>query len=72
MAYTGLKARNKSGWNMLFLGTIVNLLYGIFSLFDNSHGGAGSLFGAIIASAISFYFLYQIRSYYVSKTTALK
>lgn len=63
MAYTGLKARAKSGWNLLFYSALLNGLYGIFSAFNN-YGGVGSLIMQLIASAIVLYFLFQIRDQY--------
>lgn len=65
LAYPGLKERKKAGWNMLFLGAVVSLAFGIISLFDNSgRGGFGSLLGSIIGAAIGFYLLFQIRDHY--------
>jgi hypothetical protein len=67
-AYPGLKARSKKGWNMLFLGTLVNIVYGLVIAFGNGYGGVGNLIMALISSAIGFYFLFQVRSYYTSAT----
>jgi hypothetical protein len=64
-AYPGLKAKRKDGWNMLFLGTMVNFVYGVVVLFDTNYGGFGKLVSSLIGTAISLYFLYQVRSYYV-------
>lgn len=72
MAYPGLKARAEAGWNLLFLGAIVNLVYGIFTAFDSSYGGIGKFIMTLLGSAIGFYFLYQVRSYYVKKTAGKK
>ena len=67
IAYPGLKARRKAGWDMLFLGAVVNVVYGIVSVFDNTYGGIGKLVLTLIGSAVGFYFLFQVRSYYVGK-----
>ena len=67
LAYPGLKARSISGWNMLFLAAIVNVVYGIVSAFDSGYGNFGNLIFSLIGAAIAFYFLFQIRSYYVGK-----
>ena len=67
VAYPGLKARRKAGWDMLFLGAIVNVVYGVVSVFDNSYGGVGKLVLTLIGSAVGFYFLFQVRSYYIGK-----
>ena len=67
-AYPGLKARSKRGWNMLFLGSLINVVYGIFTAFDSGYGNVGKLIMALIGSAIGFYFLFQVSSYYTSNT----
>jgi hypothetical protein len=72
MAYPGLKARSKAGWNFLFLGALVNVLYGIFSVFDSTYGGVTKLIFTLIGSAIGFYFLFQVRSHYTGKKTEKK
>ncbi len=63
MAYSGLKARAKSGWNLLFYGALLNGVYGVFSAF-NDYGGVGSLVVQLIVSAVVLYFLFQIRDQY--------
>ncbi|HUD07377.1 MAG TPA: hypothetical protein VMR34_05830 [Candidatus Saccharimonadales bacterium] len=70
IAYPGLKARTMAGWNMLFLASVVNVLYGIFSVFDSVYGGVGKLILTLIGSAIAFYLLFQIRPYYANKAKA--
>ena len=63
LAYPGLKAHQKSGWNLLFYASLLNLVYGVLSAFNN-YGGAGSLALQVIVSAIVLYFLFQIRDQY--------
>lgn len=65
LAYPGLKARKKSGWNMLLLGALVNAVYGVFSAFTD-RGGAGSLIWSLISSAVALYLLNQIKDQYKS------
>ena len=62
-AYTPLKLQKKSGWNLLFYITLINVVYGIFIMFTD-YGGVLNLFGSLIGSAIGLYLLYQIRDYY--------
>ncbi len=69
MAYPGLKAKTKDGWNLIFLAVLVNVVYGVFSAF-NSRGGAGSLVFSLIGSALGLYLLFQIRDHYAHKATA--
>jgi hypothetical protein len=54
-AYSGTKARKMSGWNMLFWGEIVSLIGSLITL---------SIIQGLISALISFYLLYQIKSYY--------
>jgi hypothetical protein len=63
LAYPGLKKHAKAGWDWLFYAAILNLVYGVFSAFNN-YGGAGSLVIQVIVSAIILYFLFQIRDQY--------
>jgi len=66
VAFSGLKAKKKSGWDMLFLGTFVNIVFGIVSLFGD-YSPAGNLIGAIIGAIIAWYVLFQVRDYYTGK-----
>lgn len=69
-AYKGLKARAKSGWNLLFYSALLNAVYGILSAF-NDYGGASSLIIQVIVSAVVLYFLFAIRDQYSgAKSTA--
>lgn len=62
-AYFGLKSQKENGWNLVFYGALINLLYGIVIAFT-SYGGFGSLIWSIIISVIVLYILFQIRSAY--------
>lgn len=63
MAFPGLKAKKKVGWNLMFYSMLANIVYGLVSLFY-SNGGVYGLIGAVIMSAIGFYILFQIRDRY--------
>lgn len=63
LAFPALKAHKKMGWDLLFYGGLVNVVYGV-AVFFTSYGGFGGLVGSLLGSVIGFYFLYQIRSYY--------
>lgn len=65
IAYSKLKNHSKAGWNLLYYGLLFNLVSGIVLIFDDYNGGLGSLIKSLFSSAIGFYFLFQIRSYYV-------
>ncbi len=70
MAYPGLKAKKKVGWDWLFLGAVVNLVYGVVSIFVDDYygGGFGNFVGSLVGSVIAFWLLFQARSYYTSAT----
>lgn len=65
-AFSGTKARKKSGWNLLYYALLINVVYGIVALFTD-YGGVGRLFSSVIGSAIGAYFLFQIRDSYTSR-----
>lgn len=69
MAYPGLKARKKIGWDWLFLGSLVNLVYGVVAVFVGSRigGGLSDLIWSLIGSAIGFYLLFQVRELFSGK-----
>lgn len=71
LAYPGLKAKTKAGWDWLFLGSVLNLGYGVVSVFVDDYygGGIGRLFGALIGSVISFWLLFQVRDMYKGAST---
>lgn len=60
MAFPHLKKRARRGWDLLFLASLINLVYAVLQLF-RYHGGFGSFLGSIIGSAIGFYLLFQVR-----------
>jgi len=66
MAFKGLRDRVKAGWDLLFYAALLNVAYGIVLLFTD-RGGAGSLVGTVIGTAIGLYFLFQVRSHYSAK-----
>lgn len=63
MAYPGLKARKKSGWNLVFYASLVNVVYAIVVVFT-AYGGVGNLIGSLIGTAIGLWILFQIRPAY--------
>ncbi|MDD4938510.1 MAG: chromate transporter [Candidatus Shapirobacteria bacterium] len=55
MAIPGLFKRNKNAWNLLFYASLVGVISGLLSF---------NLGNLIIGTIISWYVLFQIRSYY--------
>lgn len=66
MAYPHLKTRTRRGWDLLFLGSIINVLYSLVSLFIDGRGFGSFLFG-LIGSAVGFYLLFQVRELYARR-----
>lgn len=71
MAYPELKKRSKRGWDLLFLGALINLAYAVVSLFINDRG-FGSFIFSLIGSAVGFYLLFQVRGKYGHASSAKK
>lgn len=68
MAFSPLKARSKKGWDLLFLGALLNVGYSVVSIFINGRGVSSFIF-SLIGSAIGFYLLYQVKDKFKGKTT---
>lgn len=66
MAYPHLKTKARRGWELLFLGGLINVVYSVFNLFIDNRGASGFLF-SLIGSAVGFYLLFQVREYYGKK-----
>lgn len=66
MAYPELKKKTKAGWDLLFLGSLINLAYAIVSIFIDNKGFASFLF-SLLGSAVGFYLLFQVKDHYKSK-----
>ncbi len=63
LAFPGLRDRARQGWKYLYYGALVNVAYAVVSLFTG-YDAAGHFIGAVIGSAIGFWFLFQIRDAY--------
>jgi len=64
-AFAPLKAHKKTGWDLLFYGVLLNVVYGVVVAFTSY--GVGHLFSSLIGAAIGLYFLFQIRDAYTKK-----
>ncbi len=69
-AYPGLQARKKQGWNYLYYGALLNVAYAVVSLFSNYGSGFFSFVWSLLASAVGFWLLFQIRDAYTGKRIA--
>lgn len=64
LAVAPLKDRRKTGWNLMFYSALINVVVGVVYLFVSGYG-ASNFVGSLIGSAIGFYFLFQIRPYFL-------
>lgn len=60
MAYPKLAKREKSGWDLIFLGSLLNVVFSVLNLLISGRG-FGSFISSLIGSAIGFYLLFQVR-----------
>lgn len=63
MAYPKLVKRSMAGWKLLFLGSLLNVVYSFFNLFIQGRG-FGNFLAALVGSAVGFYLLFQVREKY--------
>ena len=71
MAYPELKKRARRGWELLFLGALLNVAYSFVSLFIHERGFGSFLF-SLLGSAVGFYLLFQVRGKYGSVKASKK
>ena len=64
LAAPSLKAMKKAGWNLIFYSLLVNVAYGVVSLFSD-YGGFSNLFGALLGSLVGAYLLFQVRDHFM-------
>lgn len=67
MAYPALAKRQRKGWDLLFLGALLNVVYSIVAIFIDGRG-VGSFIFSLLGSAVGFYLLFQVREKFSSKT----
>ena len=70
-AFNPLRARQRRGWDLLFLAAIVNVLYSVVAIFINGRGLSSFIF-SLLSSAVGFYLLYQVKGLYGDATKAAK
>jgi hypothetical protein len=68
MAYKALAARERRGWDLMFLAALVNLAYAVLSIFIDGRG-FGSFLLSLLGSAVGFYLLFQIQGSYTKKSS---
>lgn len=76
MAIQPLKDKQKRGWNLLFLASLVGIAGGLVSLLvgafvgGNPFGVVTGIFWTAVGAAISFYVLFELRVHYVGAKVA--
>ncbi|HSX32759.1 MAG TPA: hypothetical protein VLF91_00255 [Candidatus Saccharimonadales bacterium] len=70
LATSGLKAKQKSGWNLLYYSVLLNAVYGLVRVFSSVGGGIGALISVAISSLLGAYVLFQVREYFMGKHAA--
>ncbi len=66
MAFSQLKARAQRGWDLIFLATLINVVYGVVQIFISGQG-FGSFLVSLIGTAIGLYLLFQVKDMYGKK-----
>ena len=65
MAITPLKAKQKRGWDMLFLVSLVTFTGAVLNALIT--GNIGNILGLILGTLIGLYILFEVRMYFVHK-----
>jgi hypothetical protein len=61
LAVSKLKEHKKSGWDLLFYASLASLVIGLLYLVIPGYG-FGGLLGSVVGAAVSWFFLFQVRS----------
>ena len=69
LAAPHLKAMRKQGWDLVFYGLLITAVYGVVQMFAD-YGSFSHLLGTLIGSAISAFFLFQVREYFLKSAAA--
>lgn len=67
MAYPKLVKRQKSGWDLLFLGSLLNVAYSVVNIFISGRG-IGDFLMSLLGSVVAFYLLFQVKEKYAAKS----
>ena len=65
-AYPLIEKKLKQGWDLLFLGSVINVVYSVLNFFMYNRGFSGFLLN-LVGSVIGFWLLFQIRASYTKK-----
>ncbi|MEO6727662.1 MAG: hypothetical protein ABIM96_01920 [Candidatus Saccharimonas sp.] len=59
-----LLKRQRKGWQLVFYASTISVIYSLFSSFSYGFFAIAGLLWGLIGAAISYYVIFQIRSYY--------
>lgn len=71
MAFPELKKRTKRGWDLVFLGAVLNIVYSVLTIFIDGRGLGSFLFN-LIGIFIGLYLLFQVREKFGKSASAAK
>ena len=63
LAYTKLAKKQAQGWNLMFLASLVSIVYSVLNL-GIPERGFGGFIGSLVGTAIGIYLLFQMRDVY--------
>jgi hypothetical protein len=69
IAFPALQAHKKSGWNLLFWVSLINIVEVVLQMIGYTN--FGSLVLALLGSLVGLYLLFQVRSYYTPAGSAV-
>jgi hypothetical protein len=69
IAFPALQAHKKSGWNILFWVTLLNVVQNLMSLIGYT-SNFGAFLLSLLGSVVGLYLLFQVRSYYTGAPAA--
>lgn len=64
VAFPKLRNRLKSGWDLLFIVGLLNVVYAVVSLFSEYRGGLFGLIWNLFVTAVIFWLLFAVRDKY--------
>jgi hypothetical protein len=67
LAFPKLQKRQRAGWDLLFLGALINVVYAVLQIFTYQRG-VGSFIMSLIGSALGFYLLLEVKSKFSGKS----
>jgi hypothetical protein len=64
VAFPSLRTLKKKGWDLLFYGALLNIVYDVVFNVFNGYLNFGQLLFSLIGAAVGLYLLFQVRGYF--------